>query len=335
MIKIWGRANSVNVQKVLWCCDELSLPFERIDAGMQFGRTRDSDYLAMNPNGQIPTLVDGTFVLWESNSILRYLVTEYGAASQLYPDEPKIRASVDRWLDWSLSTLQPADRPVFLCLVRTPAAERDLAALDGGFDSHLTKPVHMPLVDAFLQRAIDKRGGAQAFCAPPVWVRAACFGWASPAASGERQIDVPLEAGARFQPLIPAFEIRHRRPLDADEPEPAFRKGAEHDVGDGELVAFKEEAALQVRVEHLPPCADGFQAGIQHGGIALGGRGSDETQEDGTFGGLQGGERPVEPAVDARPDLRFPRVELAGRAVFHDEVTQDRIRFPEHECAVD
>ena len=130
MIKIWGRANSVNVQKVLWCCDELSLPFERIDAGMQFGRTGDSDYLAMNPNGQIPTLVDGTFVLWESNSILRYLVMEYGAASQLYPGEPKIRASVDRWLDWSLSTLQPAERPVFLCLVRTPAAERDPAVLD-------------------------------------------------------------------------------------------------------------------------------------------------------------------------------------------------------------
>jgi glutathione S-transferase len=130
MIKIWGRANSVNVQKVLWCCDELSLPFERIDAGMQFGRTGDPDYQAMNPNGQIPTLVDGTFVLWESNSILRYLVMEYGAASQLYPGEPKIRASVDRWLDWSLSTLQPAERPVFLCLVRTPAAERDPAVLD-------------------------------------------------------------------------------------------------------------------------------------------------------------------------------------------------------------
>jgi glutathione S-transferase len=130
MIKIWGRANSVNVQKVLWCCDELSLPFERIDAGMQFGRTGDPDYQAMNPNGQIPTLVDGTFVLWESNSILRYLVMEYGAASQLYPGEPTIRASVDRWLDWSLSTLQPAERPVFLCLVRTPAAERDPAVLD-------------------------------------------------------------------------------------------------------------------------------------------------------------------------------------------------------------
>jgi glutathione S-transferase len=130
MLKIWGRANSVNVQKVLWCCDELSLAYERIDAGLQFGRVRDPEYLALNPNGVVPTLVDGTFVLWESNSILRYLAMQYGQASQLYPADPKLRASIDRWLDWSLSTLQPAERPVFWSIVRTPAAERDLAKLE-------------------------------------------------------------------------------------------------------------------------------------------------------------------------------------------------------------
>jgi glutathione S-transferase len=129
MITIWGRANSVNVQKLLWCCDELVLPYERIDAGMQFGRNHEPEYLAMNPNARVPTLVDGDFVLWESNSILRYLVMEYGPASPLYPDEPKQRASIDRWLDWSLSTLQPAERPVFWALVRTPEAERDSAKI--------------------------------------------------------------------------------------------------------------------------------------------------------------------------------------------------------------
>ncbi|AME28113.1 MULTISPECIES: glutathione S-transferase family protein [Burkholderiaceae] len=129
MITIWGRANSVNVQKVLWGCDELGLPFERIDAGMQFGRNHEPDYLAMNPTGRIPTLVDGDFVLWESSSILRYLALQYGPSSPLYPAEPKIRASIDRWLDWSLSTLQPAERPVFLSLIRTPEAQRDLIAL--------------------------------------------------------------------------------------------------------------------------------------------------------------------------------------------------------------
>ena len=129
MLKIWGRANSVNVQKVLWCCDELGLSFERIDAGMQFGRIDDPDYLALNPNGQIPTLVDGTFSLWESNSILRYLAMQYGASSSLYPSEPKLRSSVDRWLDWSLSSLQPAERPVFVSIVRTRAQDRNMAAL--------------------------------------------------------------------------------------------------------------------------------------------------------------------------------------------------------------
>jgi glutathione S-transferase len=129
MITIWGRANSVNVQKLLWCCDELVLPYERIDAGLQFGRNNEPDYLAMNPNGKIPTLVDDDFVLWESNAILRYLVLQYGESGLLYPSEPKQRASIDRWLDWSLSTLQPAERPVFWALVRTPDAQRDTAKL--------------------------------------------------------------------------------------------------------------------------------------------------------------------------------------------------------------
>ncbi|PMS14950.1 glutathione S-transferase [Trinickia dabaoshanensis] len=129
MLKIWGRANSVNVQKLLWCCDELGLPFERVDAGLQFGRVNDPDYRELNPNGQIPTLVDGTFVLWESNSILRYLAMQYGASSALYPSDPKLRASIDRWLDWSLSSLVPAERPVFLTLVRTPPEQRDMEAL--------------------------------------------------------------------------------------------------------------------------------------------------------------------------------------------------------------
>jgi len=129
MITIWGRTNSVNVQKVLWCCDELVLPYERIDAGLQFGRNNEPAYLSMNPTGKIPTLVDDDFVLWESNSILRYLALQYGAASPLYPSEPRLRASIDRWLDWSLSTLQPAERPVFWTLVRTPPEQRDATKL--------------------------------------------------------------------------------------------------------------------------------------------------------------------------------------------------------------
>jgi len=134
-IKIWGRANSVNVQKVLWCLRELELDFERIDAGMAFGRNHDPDYLAMNPNGRVPTLVDGDFVLWESNSIMRYLVLAYGKGSAVYPEGAKQRASVERWLDWTLSTLQPVDRPVFWALVRTPIEQRDMAQIQKDADA--------------------------------------------------------------------------------------------------------------------------------------------------------------------------------------------------------
>ena len=125
-LTIWGRANSVNVQKVLWCLAELDIPFQRIDAGMAFGHNDTPEYLAMNPNGRVPTLVDGDYVLWESNSVMRYLNLAYGKGSAIYPQDAKGRAAVDRWLDWTLSTVQPVDRPVFWALVRTPPEQRDM-----------------------------------------------------------------------------------------------------------------------------------------------------------------------------------------------------------------
>jgi len=134
-ITIWGRANSVNVQKVLWCLSELDLAYERIDAGMAFGRNHEPEYLAMNPNARVPTLVDGDYVLWESHSIMRYLVLAYRPDSSIYPQAPKQRAAVDRWLDWVLSTVQPADRPVFWALVRTPPEQRDMAAIQKDADA--------------------------------------------------------------------------------------------------------------------------------------------------------------------------------------------------------
>jgi glutathione S-transferase len=134
-LTIWGRANSVNVQKVLWCLAELDLAYERIDAGMAFGNNDRPEYLAMNPNGRVPTLVDGDYVLWESNSIMRYLNLAYGKGSPIYPQSPQTRAAVDRWLDWTLSTLQPVDRPVFWALVRTPKEKRDMVAIQKDVDA--------------------------------------------------------------------------------------------------------------------------------------------------------------------------------------------------------
>jgi glutathione S-transferase len=101
---------------------------------MAFGKNDTPEYLAMNPNGRVPTLVDGDYVLWESNSIMRYLNLAYGKGSPIYPQDPKRRAAVDRWLDWTLSTLQPVDRPVFWGLVRTPPEKRDMAAMQKAAD---------------------------------------------------------------------------------------------------------------------------------------------------------------------------------------------------------
>src|ERR1700742_1534152 len=147
-VTIWGRANSVNVQKVLWCLSELDLAYERIDAGMAFGRNTEPDYLAMNPNARVPTLVDGDYVLWESNSVMRYLALAYRPDSPLYPQTPKQRAGVDRWLDWTLSTLQPVDRPVFWALVRTPVEQRDMVAIQKDADA-AAGPWH--IVDTYLK----------------------------------------------------------------------------------------------------------------------------------------------------------------------------------------
>ncbi len=129
MLKIWGRNNSSNVQKVLWCCAELDLPFERIDVGGAFGGTRDDSYLAMNPNALVPTIEDDGFVLWESNPIVRYLAAKHGAGT-LCPTDLQARADCERWMDWQVSTVGPAIGPVFWGLVRTAPADRDNAAIE-------------------------------------------------------------------------------------------------------------------------------------------------------------------------------------------------------------
>ena len=129
MLRIWGRTNSINVQKVLWCCAELDLPFERIDAGMAFGLVETPAYRALNPNGRIPTLEDDGYVLWESNTIVRYLSMKHGLGS-LCPSDLLARFEAERWMDWQLTTLDRPVRSVFWTLVRTPPEQRDPAALE-------------------------------------------------------------------------------------------------------------------------------------------------------------------------------------------------------------
>ncbi|MGH7831566.1 MAG: glutathione S-transferase family protein [Candidatus Binatia bacterium] len=129
MIKIWGRKDSSNVQKVLWCCEELGLDNERIDLGGKFGGNHEGPYLGLNPNGLVPTIQDGDFILWESNSIVRYLVEKYGKG-RLLPSTPEGRANANRWMDWQLTTLGPAMVPLFWGLIRTPEEKRDRSAIE-------------------------------------------------------------------------------------------------------------------------------------------------------------------------------------------------------------
>ena len=133
MFKIWGRTDSSNVQKVLWCCGELGVEFERIDWGGKFGGNNDKAYRAMNPNGLVPTIEDGEFVLWESNSIMRYLNAKYGNG-KLLPTTPEGMASANRWMDWQLSTFNSTIVPLFWNLVRTPADKRDPKAVEAALD---------------------------------------------------------------------------------------------------------------------------------------------------------------------------------------------------------
>jgi glutathione S-transferase len=128
-IKIWGRKDSTNVQKVLWCCDELGIAYERVDIGGPFGGNKEKPYLDLNPNGLIPTIEDGSVVLWESNSVVRYLVDKYGAG-KLLPDTPEARGDANRWMDWQLTTAGPTIQPVYGAYVRRPNEKRDPAALE-------------------------------------------------------------------------------------------------------------------------------------------------------------------------------------------------------------
>ena len=128
MLTIYGRTNSVNVQKVLWCLAELALPYERIDAGLEHGKNTEPWYLALNPNGRVPVLTDGSFSLWESNTIVRYLSAKHGFGV-LCPASLEARALAERWMDWQLSVLVGPVSIVFQNLIRRSAAERDAAGI--------------------------------------------------------------------------------------------------------------------------------------------------------------------------------------------------------------
>ena len=129
MLRIWGRLSSINVQKVVWCCDELGIPYERTDVGGAFGGNNTPEYLAMNPNGLVPVIDEDGFILYESNAIVRYLAARHGAGT-LWPEDLRARADADRWMEWQSTGFTPAMWGAFWQLVRTPPEKRDAALVE-------------------------------------------------------------------------------------------------------------------------------------------------------------------------------------------------------------
>jgi glutathione S-transferase len=129
MLKIWGRKNSSNVRKALWCAEEAGIAYERVEAGGAFGVVGQPEYLARNPNGRVPMIEDGDLVLWESNAIVRYLAAAYAPGS-LYPEDPASRACGDKWMDWTTSSFAGEFRDLFWGTLRTPVEQRNEAVIE-------------------------------------------------------------------------------------------------------------------------------------------------------------------------------------------------------------
>ncbi|WP_017905785.1 glutathione S-transferase family protein [Pseudomonas asplenii] len=135
MLKIWGRKNSSNVRKVLWIAEELGLSYESIDAGGAFGVVNTPQYREKNPNGLVPMIEDGDFVLWESNTIVRYLTATHAAGSTWWPTDLQARARAEKWMDWATSSFAAPFRVVFWGVMRTPAEQQDWTAINAAVNT--------------------------------------------------------------------------------------------------------------------------------------------------------------------------------------------------------
>jgi glutathione S-transferase len=148
MLQILGRTSSINVRKVLWACAEIGIPFERQDYGTGFAATDTPQFRALNPNALIPVIVDDGFVLWESNTICRYLATKHGR-HDLLPIELQARAKVEQWMDWQATELNNSWRYAFMALVRKSPAHQDAQLIDASVQNWNK---HIGILNAQLER---------------------------------------------------------------------------------------------------------------------------------------------------------------------------------------
>jgi glutathione S-transferase len=205
MLNVLGRASSINVRKVLWTCAEIGVPFEREDWGAGFRPTSDAAFTALNPNALVPVVIQDDFVLWESNTICRWLAGEHGR-DDLLPTAPRERAQVERWMGWQATELNGAWRYAFHGLVRKSAQHQDAAQIEAGVRAwnHM-----MTLLDVHLQRSGDY-AAASHFTLADVVLGLATHRWlASP-------IERPaLHAVAAFYERVRARPAFRAQQLDA------------------------------------------------------------------------------------------------------------------------
>jgi glutathione S-transferase len=205
VLKVWGRRSSINVQKVLFLLEELARPYERVDAGMEFGVVDTAAYRARNPNGLVPTIEDDGFVLWESNSILRYLCAS-DPERRFVSETPRARADLDRWLDWQLSTFNPPITTLFWGLVRAPGSRTAEEISLARKKSNAT----MAILEARLEAADWISGAALGLAdfaiAPGVhrWLELPETGAGFPKLTAYRQRILRLPSAVRVLPSKPA-----------------------------------------------------------------------------------------------------------------------------------
>jgi glutathione S-transferase len=149
MLRIYGYAASINVRKVLWACAELGLDYAREDWGGGFRPTADPTFRTLNPVGMVPVLDEDGAVLWESNSIIRYLAASRGR-SDLLPADPRERARIEMWMDWQGSDFNNSWRVAFQGLVRKNPDYQDAAAIERSLEAFTG---HVRIVDAELARS--------------------------------------------------------------------------------------------------------------------------------------------------------------------------------------
>lgn len=201
MITLWGRRNSMNVQKVIWALEELGLKYDRHNVAGSYGGTDTPEFKAMNPMGLVPVINDGDVTMFESNAIVRYLAARYGEGS-LRPKAPKPLGLAEQWMDWTQINLGPHAMTLFIQSVRTPKEKQNHAGMEKAA-AQLHKL--LPIVDRALAETAYVAGGDLSFGDIPLGVfiwRLSCFDWRRPTLGNLERWHERLKTRAAYRKAV-------------------------------------------------------------------------------------------------------------------------------------